>query len=233
MSQAKALYRLQKIDQGIDTRRNRLREITAALEQDELLRQARAETSNLQAALRPQETHAADLNLELQSITEQSRQLSNRLYSGKVGNPKELQDIEGKIAELKRRHADRENELLETMMAVEDMQGSLATATQRLSEIESNWATQQKTLQDEQHRLKVEIKGLKAEREEAVKHIPEDLLTMYQTLRATKQGHAVAILNGEMCSYCRVSQTTTMVQRILRDQELLTCSSCGRILVAL
>jgi len=233
MSQAKVLYRLQKIDLAIETRRNRLREITTALEQDELLRKARAESTGLQAALRPQEAHAADLNLELQSITEQSRQLSDRLYSGKVGNPKELQDIEGKIAELKRRHADRENELLDTMLSVEDLQSSLVAATQRLNEAESNWTAQQKNLLDEQHRLKVEIKGLKTEREEAVKVIPEDLLTMYQTLRATKQGHAVALLNGEMCSYCRVSQTTTMVQKILRDQELLTCSSCGRILVAL
>lgn len=233
MSQTKALYRLQKIDMGIKSLRSRLREIMAALEQDELLRQARTELTGLREALRPQEAHAADPNLELQSISEQSRQLSDRLYSGKVGNPKELQEIEGKIAELKRRHADRENELLETMMAVEDLQISLITASQRLSEAESNWAAQQKTLQDEQHRLKVELKALKAEREKSAKAIPEELLTLYQTLRATKQGHAVAVLNGEMCSYCRVSQTTTMVQRILRDQELLTCSSCGRILVAL
>jgi predicted nucleic acid-binding Zn-ribbon protein len=119
------------------------------------------------------------------------------------------------------------------MMTVEDLQSSLTAASQRLSEAESNWAAQKQTLQDEQHRLKVELKALKAEREESAKTIPEEFLTMYQTLRATKQGHAVAILNGEMCSYCRVSQTTTMVQRILRDQELLTCSSCGRILVAL
>jgi predicted nucleic acid-binding Zn-ribbon protein len=120
MSQLKALHRLQKIDQDLDARRQRVRDIAVRLEQDDVLRQAQADVAALQSALHPPETRTADLNLEIQTIASQTGQLTNRLYSGKVNNPKELQDIQDKIAELKRRHAHLENTLLETMIAIEE-----------------------------------------------------------------------------------------------------------------
>jgi predicted nucleic acid-binding Zn-ribbon protein len=174
-----------------------------------------------------------DLHLELQSVSSQSGQLTSRLYDGQVSNPKELQDIEHKIAELKRRHAELENDLLETMLALEDLQGSLAQATAHLREIESSRAAEHSTLDAEQHRLKREYKTLKTEREAVVQTIEPDNLELYQALRVKRQGHAVAILNGETCSGCRVSQTTVEAQRIRQGHAIHRCSSCGRILIAI
>jgi predicted nucleic acid-binding Zn-ribbon protein len=54
MSQARALYRLQKLDLDIDMRRSRTHEITAALEQDQTLREAQAQVADLENTLRPQ-----------------------------------------------------------------------------------------------------------------------------------------------------------------------------------
>jgi len=233
MNQTKALYRLQRIDLELDARRARLREVTAALEQDSVLRQARADVASLQEALRPEEARVRDLNLEIQSVTTQSSQLSSRLYGGKVNNPKELRDIEGKIDELKRRHAQLENMLLETMIKVEEFQASLAAANARLGEIEAAHASEFDALTAEQHRLKREIKALKTERETAMQNVSSENLDLYQTLRLQKHGHAVAVLEGERCSYCRVDQTTTEAQLIRQGQRVIFCSSCGRILVAI
>ena len=80
MSQYKALYRLQKLDLDIDTSLRRVREVTAALEHDSVLRQAEAEVTAFQEALRPKEARAADLNLELQTVADQAAQLTSRLY---------------------------------------------------------------------------------------------------------------------------------------------------------
>ena len=233
MSQTKALYRLQKLDLDIDTRRNRVSAITAALEQDSALRQAQAEVTALQEALRPQQTYATDLTLELQSIADQTKQLTSRLYGGQVSSPKELEDLQNKIAERKRRHASLENTLLETMIAIEELQASLAEATSQLNHVERAWTAQLQALTEEMVRLKQEIKALKVDRQTASQQVSPDNLELYQTLRARKQGHALALLEGESCSMCGVGQTTTLVQQVRLNQELILCSSCGRILVVL
>lgn len=233
MSQQKVLYRLQRIDLDLDKRRARLREITAALEQDSVLRQAQTDVDTFHAALAPQQARAKDLTLEIQSVVEQNRQLSDRLYGGTVHNPKELQDIQDKIAELKRRHASLENTLLETMISVEELEGSLAGAKARLDEVRATRGDELKALLDEQHRLKREIKSLKTDREAVVQEVSEDNLALYQELRTKRQGHAVALLQGETCSGCHVDQTTVLVQKVRQGQALIRCASCGRILVAI
>jgi predicted nucleic acid-binding Zn-ribbon protein len=232
MSQTRALHRLQKLDLELEARRSRSREVAAALEDDRALRAAQAEADALEGRLRPQEARAADLTLEIKSVVEQTRQLNDRLYSGAVGNPKELEDLQNKIAERGRRHAALEDSLLETMIAVEELQAALEEARERLRQAETERAAAQETLGAEWQRLKSEIKRLKADRERAAGQISPEFLEVYQTLRARKSGHAIALLEGENCSVCGVGQTTVTAQQVRQNLELITCESCGRILVA-
>jgi predicted nucleic acid-binding Zn-ribbon protein len=231
MSQTRALYRLQKLDLEIDMQRARVREINAALEPDQTLRQVQVQAAELENVLRHQETHASDLNLEIQTVTDQTSQLTTRLYGGEVGNPKELEDIQKKIAERKRRRAHLEDELLETMIQVEELQESLAQAQQDLHKVETTWAAEQKKLANELQRSKQELKTLKTDRQAAVEHVTAENLELYETLRARKNGHAVAVLENGSCSVCRVGQTANIVQEVRQNRQLVMCTSCGRILV--
>jgi predicted nucleic acid-binding Zn-ribbon protein len=233
MSQAKALYRLQKLDLELDTRRARVSQINATLEQDSVLRQAQAEVGQLREALRPKEVRAAELNQELQMIDHQAAQLGERLYGGGVNNPKELEEIQSKIAERKRRHADLEEVLLETMIAIDELQASLDQAARNLAEVQASRASDHQVLIDEMQRLKEEIKAIKVNRKTAEEQVSPENLELYQTLRPKKQGHVVSPLDGEACSRCCVDQTTTLVQQVRQDQSLIMCENCGRILVAL
>jgi predicted nucleic acid-binding Zn-ribbon protein len=217
----------------MDHRRARVREIAAELEDDRTLRDAQAEVERLQNALRPAEARITDLNLEIKTVSSQSTQLSDRLYSGKVSNPKELEDIQNKIAELKRRRETLENNLLETMITVDDLQTALESATDQLRDVETTHAASQKALKTERRRLKEEFQALKEDREAAQQEITDDNLELYKTLRSQKRGYAVAVLNGEICSACGVGAITTLVQRVRQGQELIRCSNCGRILIAL
>lgn len=233
MSQTRALYRLQTLDSEIDLRRSRVRELTAALAQDEVLRQAQTKTANLESMLRPQESRAADLTLEIQSIAEQTAQLNDRLYSGEGGSPKELEDIQQKIAERKRRRVHLEDDLLEIMIQIEELQESLSQAQHDLRDIEATRNAEHKTLNDEMKQLKHELRSLKAERQEAAGQVTAEYLDVYKTLRVQKRGQAVAVLENGSCSVCRVGQTENIVKQVRQDQQLVMCTSCGRILVAL
>lgn len=233
MSQAKALYRLQKLDLELDARRARVSQIAATLEQDSVLRQAQAEVDHLRETLRPQESRAAELNLELQTVANQATQLADRLYGGEVSILKELEDIQNKIAERKRRHAALEDRLLETMIAIEELQASLEEATRRLMDVQSSRASEHQVLIDEMQRLKEEIKALKVNRKAAEQQVLPENLELYQALRVKKQGYAIVPIDGEACSRCRVDQTTMLAQQVRQDQGLVMCENCGRILVAL
>ena len=232
MSQQQALYRLQKIDTELDARRARLREINAMLEGTTELNAARVVVDQIKGDLSPREAHVKAMSLENQSVALQIAELSARLYGGTVGNPKELQDIENKIDELKRYRSQLETEQLEEMMAVEELQAALAEATGTLSEVEAAWSGDQAALHDEQRRVKKEGRALKAERELALAAVSPDNQVLYDDLRVQRQGLAVVLLKGDTCSGCWVDQTANVVIDVRRGQQIVTCTSCGRILVS-
>lgn len=232
MNQLHALYRLQRIDSDMDVRRKRIRAINAELEGNTALQDAQTGVEDIESQLRPQETRLADLNLEIQTTLEQTRQLNDQLYDGSVSNPKELEDIQSKIAERERHHANLEDQILTTMVAVEDLQAALSTANEQLAVIQTTWENEHAALIDENKRLKREYRALKKEREPAEAAIEPANLKQYNTLRKTKRGLAVARLEGDSCTGCRVAQTSNVVQQVRQGQEFVTCTGCGRILVA-
>lgn len=232
MSQTQALYRLQKLDTQIDTRRKRAREILAILDQDTALREARAAVEALQERLAPLETRVSDLNLNIQTVSEQSQQLSTQLYDGSVSNPKELEDIQKKIAERKRRHEHLENQLLETMLEVDDVQSALADATAHLDSVKADRASEYDTLNAELQQLKVALAQLKADRKAVASEISRANRALYKDIRAKRQGLAVVSMKGDSCSACGVRQTTTLAQEVRQGDKIVQCVSCGRILVA-
>ncbi|NDJ79266.1 MAG: hypothetical protein GYB65_23695 [Chloroflexi bacterium] len=231
MSQPRALYRLQKIDLDLDTRRKRVRVIKEEVEGNTELNQARVAVTQLEEALGPQQARGKDLDLEIQSVSAQSKQLNDQLYGGSVSNPKELEDIQDKIAELGRRRDDLETDLLETMDNVEELQTSLGEAQTTLDQLEGDWADTRQALASEYKRLRQEIKQLKVERETALGDVSPENRDIYSTLRKQKRGQAVAVLNGETCARCGVGQTTTAAQQVRQGEALVYCFGCGRILV--
>ena len=232
MSQTKAIYRLQQLDLAVQAQRARAHEIKDLIEQDSILRQAQASVDELESALRPKETQVKDLQLEMSSVSQQSKQLGDRLYGGSVANPKELEDIQQKIAERKRRHEQLENTMLELMLEVEQLQSTLDEATDQLEQVKAERASEHKALRAEFKTVKAELTTLKEQRKSAARDVSKDNFAFYKELRDRKQGHAVAELQGDSCAICGVRQTTTDAERVRQNEDIVLCTSCGRILVA-
>jgi len=229
---SEALYRLQRIDLKLGGQRQRARAIDAELGNDDTIRQAQQAKTALEQALRPQEARANDLNLELRSIATQRSQFSTQLYSGAVSNPKELQDIEHKIDALTRQQSELETTLLETMIAVEDLQARLQTASDALATVEEKRAAEHSALSEERQQIRQEIRKLKTQREKLAADIDPAALALYEELSRQKQGYPVAVMEGDRCKRCGVSQTEVMAQRVRQGHEMVFCSNCGRILIA-
>jgi predicted nucleic acid-binding Zn-ribbon protein len=229
-NQAGLLYRLQIVDLDIAKRRARLKEIDAKLNNDETIAQATQQLDAAEKALKPWQTKARDLDLEIKAVAEKNAVADGDLYSGRIANPKALQEIQNEIDALKRRQAALEDDLLETMMEVEAAQGEIDSAQQHLTTARAALASTQTDLLDEQAALRTEATEAEAKRADMATTVEPANLAVYDKLRQRLRGQAVAKLQNSGCSLCGVEQTMSNVQAARSDRTLVFCESCGRIL---
>lgn len=229
MSQLQQLYRLQQIDNEIREKKQRLREVMRALKDDEELVAARRRKEQTEEALHKVQGQQKELELQLGSVNEEAQRSEDRLYSGKVTNPKELSDLQQKIASLGRRKEMLEDQILETMMAVEEAQEVDEAAGERLREAEAAWEEERERLTREQDELAEEAGRLLQQREKQVDLIDDKMMDAYEDTARRRGGVAVAPLVQQVCQACTVRVSATKA-RAAQSGELVYCSSCKRIL---
>lgn len=229
----KQLKQLQETDLALRDYRQRLREIEKALNNDTAVIAAQKAVKDAEATLAPKQTALRDLELQVQT-TEQKRESSQqRMYSGTVTNPKELQDIEKNIASLQRRQDDLEDKMLSLMVEIETANTTLEAAQERLEETLAASRANNKVLVEEKEQGEASIVALVAQREKLVVSLDDALVATYEDLRPKMAHRPIAILtDADTCSICGVKQTNIHAQDIRRGTEFLRCANCNRIIIA-
>jgi len=230
MSRTQHLYELQQVDIEAGNVTLRLQDIAAQLGESAELKRARKMVADAQTALSKCRARMQDLDLDVASLAEKIKADEQRLYSGRVGNPKELTGLQEEVASLKRRRENKEEDLIEAMVAVEEAEAGLADAHAILTQVGETWKTGQGNLVDEQAGLQARLEQLAEQRTSLVVALgPEDLAT-YERLRQRKGGRAVVIIANSICQGCRMSPPTSQLQQAQMGRDLVFCNNCGRIL---
>lgn len=229
MSQAQILYELQQLDDQIRAGKQRLGEVLRAQKETEALTAARAQAAAAAKKLQQWQTRHTDLRLELGSVNEKAKRSEQRLYSGNVKNPKELNDLQLEIEALGRRRRAIEDEMLEAMIMVEESEVEKTAADEQLAAIEAGWQKDQANLKQEQNELALRLNQLLGRREQQARKADPQLLKSYTTLAQKKNGIAVAGLRDNTCLGCRLSLPAHRVKDA-REGKLIYCDNCGRIL---
>jgi len=127
MSQTLSLYRLQLIDHQMDQIRDQLKVVQAKLEDDLALHQLSEQVQAAEGRCKSAELalHQAEAVVKDQKV--KIEQTESSLYSGKVHNPKELQDLQSDATSLKRRESELEDQLLEAMVRMEEAEKTVAS----------------------------------------------------------------------------------------------------------
>jgi predicted nucleic acid-binding Zn-ribbon protein len=231
MADIAKLYELQKIDGTTQKVRRRLAQLKTLLVESDDLKRARTQTETLQAE--QQEWHSKQKNAELetQSLTDRIKEGEQRLMSGQVRNPKELESLQSSIEALQRQRGIIENASVEALLKNEELSGQVATATVQLQRVQQVWSASQSELTEEENKLKRGYLQLKKQRDTLTESLDKALLQQYEYLRERKAGVAVATIENENCSACHV-RVPSGVLSTLRSQsdKLVSCTSCGRIL---
>ncbi len=229
MSAIESLWTLQGIDREIDQAIARGTRARSAIGQVTLeLTRAREAHAARSAALAEAERAQRGLEWEVADRTARIKTLDERLYSGTIRNPKELTGLQTEIEHLRQSLAEVEEQALIAIDAAEaarqaadDTESSLQRETVAWEE---DQALQRRTL-DEARRL---VAAERARREAVAAQIPAPLLARYEDLRKQKQGIGIVAVDRGTCTGCRTSLPTATTQAA-RTGNIVTCSSCGRI----
>jgi predicted nucleic acid-binding Zn-ribbon protein len=228
------ILELQELDLAIDRLSARRQE----LESGEDLRTARERVEGL-------EERVGETRLALDSVDQEQRRLETevasleakigaeqrRLYDGSVANPKELESIQHEVEALGRRKSHIEDDVLSQMerreelgVRLDPLEKELAEARDRLTEIGGASVTE---LEDIGRALAERV----AERAALITAIDDELLELYEDLRAQTKGVGAAALEDGVCQGCHQKLSPLELERIKRSEGIRRCEYCRRILV--
>ncbi len=232
MTRFAGLLRLQEIDSALDTRRASRDEARSRIGESEEVVAARAAAEERARALRSSEGAQKDVELQADEIKGKIAQAEEKLYSGRIKNPKELADLQADVDQLKRQLSSTEDRDLEALGAAEDAAAEAKAAAAGADALERAWREEQKELASRAGRLDAEIAELEEQRNSQAQDVDADVLRVYDHIRRAHQGRGVAKLDRNLCLGCRISLPTNIVNRARAGSTLVQCPNCERILFA-
>jgi predicted nucleic acid-binding Zn-ribbon protein len=228
------LLELQAIDSAIDRLEGRRR----ALEAGDALADARARADaaenaygELRLRLDVFDRDASRFEHEIDSISQKAAAEERRLFDGSIANAKELESLQREVENLRKRKADREDELLILMEQREEVERSAAQSQREATELRrvADDATGDAT--EELARVAAELTERRAEREAVVPSIDPELLELYEDLRRQKKGVGAAALTDGVCQGCHEQLSAVEVDKLKRVDGVPRCEHCRRILI--
>ncbi|MCX4701206.1 zinc ribbon domain-containing protein [Streptomyces sp. NBC_01373] len=192
---------------------------------------------DLLVAAQTEESDTAREQIKAEQDVDQVRQRASRdqqrLDSGAVTSPKDLENLQREIASLAKRQGDLEDVVLEIMERRESAQERAAELTERVASVESKIddATARRDAAFET--LDSEAATATKEREVLAGVIPTDLIKLYDKLRAQQGGVGAAKLYQRTCQGCRQELAITDINEIrsAAPDTVVRCENCRRILV--
>jgi uncharacterized protein len=241
MTETPPLERLLEV-QAHDTILDQLRHRRDHLAERGALADVMATISRVEADLVPVESRRDDLSRsqrrledEIASLEDRARDADEKLGSGAVSSPRELQALQDSVAALRRRQRELEDEVLELMEESESVTATAAALTAERERLDAEAGSLRAAIAEAEVAIDGEIAGEEDRRAEQAAGIAPDLLATYEKLRARLDGVAVARLDGHQCLGCHLSLPATEVDQIKRApaDTVHVHEECGRILVRL
>ena len=177
------------------------------------------------------EQRKADADVE-QVKTRRARD-QTRMDQGLISNPKDLERMQSELVSLARRISDLEDVELEVMEQLETAQSEHDVLVAEVVELDARAAELTRKRDELAGTMNVELGSVTAERKTLADGLAEDLLTLYEKIRAQKGGVGAAALQSRRCTGCSLQLTASDLGRIgtASMDEVLRCEECQRILI--
>ncbi|HCF99526.1 MAG TPA: hypothetical protein DEV93_03175 [Chloroflexi bacterium] len=228
MALAETVFRLEQLDSDVEARETALRELRRRAQRNPGLETARSVLDRLaekeSAAAHENRSAEADL-ADLEARIKKTRE---RMYSGKVVDPRELSSLEKELQHWATRRDELEEQCLQAMDELDSLREEMARAKTRLEAVEREAEAARPRLAQLEQEAANEIARLRSERQPLLESIDPRTRNLYESTRKS-MGHAVSQVSGGVCAWCHVSIPAKDLQHA-RGNEIVTCPHCRRIL---
>ncbi|SEC88041.1 hypothetical protein SAMN04489844_3176 [Nocardioides exalbidus] len=169
---------------------------------------------------------------EVEQVRTRRERDRNRMETGQITNPKDLERMQHELVSLERRISTLEDAELEVMESLEEAQQLLDGLGIRADDIDAKLAGLVTSRDEKQVAFDVQLDEVGAARGPAVEGMPDDLMALYERLREQK-GIGAALLRARQCGGCNMTLDASELSRIRSADadEVIRCEECQRILV--
>lgn len=222
------LEKLQEVDSRIDYHERDLKRLPEEVQELArglvvLRREIAAFEEKLQVDEKAMRRHEQDLALEQEKIKRSERRLLG------IKNQKEYNALSREVKLGKKVASEIEDALLSLMGDVEATKTNLERRQAEYSLLEASLLEKKAEAEAISSDARSALSVLTCEKEKISESIDRDFLKRYETVKRAK-GNAVAeILNG-ICTQCHMAVPPQLNIRVLKQEEMLECPNCHRIL---
>ena len=223
------LIQLQQLDTRMFELRRRVLSIPDEIEsQAESLQECRDAVDELRdqagQKVRLQRQLEGEVELLQQKLSRYQEQLMD------VKTNREYRAMRHEIADVRAQISNQEDEILEIMLALDELEDQTREASRRAEERASEVSSRQKELESFAARSESNMAGFEAERGQLERDLPESLLERYRKLASVNNGQALAEVSGQSCRACNVKLRPQLFTEVKTGLKVLTCETCNRIL---
>lgn len=230
------LLDVQVLDSTIDRLRHR-RATLAELEQIESLQNRRREISDDVVRAETEDSdlgrEQAKVDADVEIVRGRMERDQQRLDSGQVGSPRELENLQSEIESLHRRQSELEDAELEVMEQRETIQLRIKELNAEQEQLDASLAAAEQQRDTAFAEIDAEAEKSAAQRQELSASLPEDLRSLYEKLRASSGGIGAAALHRGRCEGCHLQLNTTELNQLREApaDDVARCEECRRILI--
>ncbi len=228
MGVARQLYQLQEVDLELESNEQALARIARQLGESLAVTTARNKFSREQQCLEELKGQQHSAEWEVDDFTAKLAVVDDKLYGGRIANPKELANLQREADGLKSRRSQVEDKVLEAMEMVSESEARVIALGSELKGLEAEWQHEQQQLSVEAEQHRAIVADLKQRRQLLLASIDPSAVSIYSEVKKQK-GRAVARVEGGTCRGCGITLSTAQLQQAKGDR-LVRCASCGRIL---
>jgi predicted nucleic acid-binding Zn-ribbon protein len=230
------LLDLQALDSALDRlvhKRKTLPAIAEMVRRDALVAERRDDVVLAETTVSDLQRELDKAEADIEQVRTRKKRDEDRLASGAITVPKQLEELQHEVDTLTRRQSDLEDAELEVMERMEQAQKALdALLVERSGHAQARAAAEVE--RDEQWALiDAEVVTTTTQRATVATEITADLLALYEKIRAAEGGVGAGLIQHGKCGACRLElmQNEKAEYRAAATDEVLRHEECRRIVV--
>jgi len=228
-SDLKQLIRLQSVDSSIQELRTRVDKFPGISKSlDEKLKAAQAGADAAKEKAKNNQNSRKKLEGDIGGIESKISKYRDQMMAVKTND--EYRALQHEIEHAQTTIRKVEDDILNLMLEAENAQMEIKVAETRLKDDQAKVNAERKQLEEENKRDLSALESYLKERKEIQGTVSPDLIAQYDRVRKHRGGIAVAAARNEVCEICQVRIRPQVFQEIRRNDQIIACASCQRIL---